>query len=206
MDIQKILQDQIELIATTQFAIKPILINRLKTQVILPEGKPAFGNYDNFYDYWSGSQNEDFFDMGTFIRLGSVIESNLKCYYMYKKGLSNLLQLKADPSYKQNIFQRILTGQDGLKMYKDELLLDLEANPHLKKIQEIMINRHLYAHNSGLLDEKYIQQLKDLTGEDLMMLPEINAHFPNEDIYWFKPLRNLPEYIEESRGFFSHYS
>jgi hypothetical protein len=202
--IKEILQNNINRIAETQFAIRPLLVNRLKSQHLTEYGKEITGGHDNFHDLWIASLNDKFFDMGTFIRLGSAIEDNLKAYYMNKKGYANNLDLIADAKYKENIFQRVQPWQqdDALSLYKDELGFDLTTIPELIKVQEIVNDRHLFAHSSGLLNNKYIKNLKRINGTDLLSNPSITKHYPMEDIYWFEPLNGLATFIEDSRRFF----
>ena len=89
-----------------------------------------------------------------------------------------------------------------IELYKSELQYDLKTNLHLKAVQEAMMHRHLYAHNSGLLDDNYIKRIKQITGEDLLSLPEVSTHYPATDTYWFRPLKRLNLFIEEARRFF----
>ena len=89
-----------------------------------------------------------------------------------------------------------------MHLFATELGYDLNANPKLAAIQEIMISRHLYAHNSGLIDDKFIAEYLDLTGIDVSKLPNIAPFYPNEDCYYFEPLKKLSDYIEDTRRFF----
>lgn len=161
-------------------------------------------NYQNSYEEWMGTMSDKFFDMGTLIRLGTAIEQNLKHYYMDKKGHQNRATLHADPKYRQNMFQQIMPWHNNgaLRIYREELSYDLTANQYLKSVQELMLHRHLYAHNSGLIDDEYIKRLKLLTGLDLMQRPEVTRQYPADDLYWFEPLKRLNDFIEETRRFF----
>lgn len=205
--IQDILQGNINRVAETQFAIRPMMVNRLKQQIITEDGKKHVGNFDNYHQAWIASFNDKFFDMGTFIRLGSVIEGNLKAYYMHKKNYANNLKLLSDPKYKDNIFQRVQPWQldNALTLYSKELNFDLSLIPQLPKIQELILHRHLFAHSSGLINDKYIKNLKIITGIDLYNVPYIQSSYPAQDCYWFEPLERLGDFIEESRRFFRHF-
>jgi hypothetical protein len=79
---------------------------------------------------------------------------------------------------------------------------DLTTNPELSAIQEAMMHRHLYAHNSGLVDDDYIDKLRRITGHDLASDSRISASYPNDDTYWFEPLKSLNTLIESTRRFF----
>jgi hypothetical protein len=109
---------------------------------------------------------------------------------MEKKGHTNILALKADPNYQSNIFQRVQTWQSNgvITLYQTELNYELTKNSELSTIQEAMMHRHLYAHNSGLVDDDYIDKIKQITGHNLATDPRIAASYPNDDTYWFEPL------------------
>jgi len=205
MTTNKIIQGEINKIAETHFYLRVQLEIMLKRTQITEEGKPFALGCSNYYDYWTKSLNDNFFDMGTYIRLGTSIESGLKKHYMDKKGHKNLVKLQLDPKYKMNIFQKIQswTNDNAIELFESEFGIDLNTIETFKELQRIMLHRHLYAHNSGLINEKYIQNLKTLTGIDLMTAPEIVAHYPNEDVYYFKPLKTLNKDIEFVRKFFN---
>lgn len=189
-------------IAETQFFLRPVIENSLKTQSITEQGKPFVGGANTYYEYWTRSFNDKFFDMGTFIRLGTEIENTLKYYYMEKKSHQNMIDLKNDPYFKLNIFQRVLpwSKNSALELYKNELDIDLTLNSKLNSIQEIMYCRHLFAHNCGLLTDDFIANFHRLTGIDILTLPSAQT-YPSEDTYYFEPLKKLDKFIEESRKF-----
>lgn len=198
---------EINRVAEVHFLLRPVLSNSLKQQVITDEGRKIVGNFQTYKDLWIASFSDRFFDMATMIRLGSVIEGCLKTYYMYKKGYTNVLQLKADPKYEHNIFQRVQSWQRNgvITLYKNELGYDLSTNLHLVSIQEAMMHRHLYAHNSGIIDDDYISKIQKITGQNIKMIPEIAKNYPTNDTYWFEPLKRLNYFIEESRSFLSDF-
>lgn len=206
MDIKESIRVRINRIAETHFLLRPVLVSALKNQVITGAGKPYSSGAKNYYEFWSGTLSDKFYDMGVFIRLGAEIEICLRDYYMNKKGHSNLLQLNSDPKYKQGIFQRILPWQnkatDAVDLFKTEIGYDLNTNVLLSKIQELMVLRHLYAHNTGLINNKFITDYKKITGIDVLSIPEIKSHYPAEDCYYFAPLGNLSDFIESTRSFF----
>lgn len=64
-----------------------------------------------------------------------------------------------------------------------------------------MVHRHLYAHRTGLVNEAYISSLLSVSGEDIR--PTLAASgYPSEEIYWFRPLKKLNQFIEDMRRFF----
>src|SRR4051794_2229011 len=157
--IQGRLQSEINWVAEIHFYIRHVIEARLKSTVITPEGKALVGEYDTELDRWRGTFADKFFDMSTMIRLGTAIEICLRTYYMDRKGYLTLIDLRNDARYENGIFQRVQNWQRAngvLSLYEDEIGYDLANNPHLRAIQEAMMHRHLYAHNSGLIDDEYI--------------------------------------------------
>jgi hypothetical protein len=180
----------------------------LREIVINPEVKHIVGDFATDYDLWRGTLADRFFDMGTMVRLGTAIELGLRSYYMDRKGHSTLVDLRNDPRYQKNIFQRVQSGQPNgvIVLYSDAIGYDLTSNPHLQSIQETMMHRHLYAHNSGLLDDEYIEKIQRITGEDIRTRPAFtSSNYPAEDVYWFEPLTRLNVFIEEARRFFRQF-
>jgi len=192
--------NQVEFVAETHYGIKTMLVSTLKKQVISNSlfAQTKLLSSKDFHEYWVKSNGDKFFDMGTFIRLGSSIEVALKQYYMVKKGYPSLLELKNDKNIKPGIFQRI---DDVAKLYKKELGYELSLNLYINLIKEIMLHRHLFAHNAGILDDKYMDALKALTGVDIVKEYKIPYPF-REDVVYFKPLLRLDEFIEGTRAFF----
>src|SRR5215213_1608662 len=115
---------------------------------------------------------------------------------MHRMGHQTLVALKNDPSYSRGIFQRLnISGQNKstkpdsvVALYQTQIAFDLTSTVNFITIQEIMIHRHLYAHNSGLIDEAYLQDVKRITGNDLLNYSYISQNYPNYDVYWFEPL------------------
>jgi hypothetical protein len=199
---------QLNRVAETQYYLRPQLIGALKSQILTEPAKKIIGNHTSYADYWTASLSDKFFDMATMNRLGTSIEGCLKWYYMMKKGYANNVQLRADPHWKKNIFQRVQTWQpDGvLSLYGNQLAFDLTTIKELAAIQEMMMHRHLYTHSSGLLDDEYLKRIKQITGQDILVMhPEIAKSYPNQDTYWFEPLDRLAQFIELARKFFGQF-
>jgi hypothetical protein len=189
-------------IADHHYSVRRILVKALKNNFLTDDARVFLGKpYDNFHDLWVGQSNDKFYDMMTMIRLGSLVELELKNSYMHLSGHKNISQLMSDPEYRNGAFQKILPWQksknDGLTLLSNRNF-DVNAACCFAKIQEIMIHRHLYAHGSGILDQKYIDDWKKLTGEDIT---ERVRPFPDEDVYFFDPLVRLNEYMECVREF-----
>lgn len=163
-----------------------------------------FPNCSTYWDVWTQRLSDRFFDMGTLIRAAASVETTLRDYYMLKKGHQNLTQLRQDPQYKQNIFQRLMpwNSKDGAIPLLLTVGVDLTALPELPTLQELMLHRHLYAHNLGVIDDQYIDRLKKLTGRDLLTDPTISTSYPAQDVVWFEPLGRINDFIEAVRRFF----
>jgi hypothetical protein len=205
MDIKETIRRSINRVADTHFFLRPALVNSLKKTIITEQFRNQALGCSNYFEYWEKSLSEKFFDMGTLIRLGTEIENGLKYYYMEKKGHKNLQDLKSDPNCDLGIFQRVhpwTRDKTVVGLFKDQLNYDLNSNSKFKNIQQIMLYRHLYAHNSGLLDDRFMEHYKELTSIDLPLPPEIQKRYPYEDIYYFRPLEALSGYIEDTRAFF----
>lgn len=194
----------IERVAETHYMIRPVLKNALTNQVLMKGGKNMFPSCDTYWDVWTQRLSDKFFDMGTLIRAAASVETSLRDYYVLKKGHLNLTQLRQDPQYKQNIFQRIMpwNGSDGAIPLLMTVGVDLTTFNELATLQELMLHRHLYAHNLGVIDDQYIDRLKTLTGRDLLADPTVSSSYPAQDVVWFEPLSRINSFIEAVRNFF----
>lgn len=194
----------IERVAETHYMIRPVLKGALTNQVLMPGGKQIFPNCSTYWDVWTQRLSDRFFDMGTLIRAAASVETTLRDYYMLKKGHQNLTQLRQDPQYKQNIFQRLMpwNGADGVIPLFLNVGVNLTTLPELPVLQELMLHRHLYAHNLGVIDDQYIDRLKRLTGKDLLTDATISTSYPAQDVVWFEPLGRINDFIEAVRKFF----
>ena len=193
----------LERVAETHFMIRPTLNSALKKQVLTAEGQAMSPGCSTYFDVWTKSYSDRFFDMGTLIRAAASVENSLRDYYAQKKGHVNLSQLRQDPSYKKNIFQRVMPwhGNDGAISLLKTVNVDLTGIPELPIVQELVLHRHLYAHNLGVIDDDYINNLKRLTSIDLQANPLVAAQYPAQDVLWFEPLSRLPVFIEAVRAF-----
>ncbi len=197
---------EINRIAETHYFIRLELRKALDGFVLSDYAKSVLGGNATYLEYWEKSFSDRFFDMGTLIRLGTSIENCLKYFYMDQKGYGNIAQLKNSCEYSKGIFQRIQAWQQNgvIALYQRELGVDLTQNPHLVEIQELMLHRHLYAHCSGIVDDDYIYDILRTTGQDLQQLPELSS-YPNQETYFFEPLKRLNDFIEATRGFFAKF-
>lgn len=199
----KMRNPEIERVAETHYFARHMLKKALNDYVLTSETKKTFPECSTYWDVWTQRLSDKFFDMGTLIRAAASVETCLRDYYMYKKGYKNLSQLRQDRLYKQNIFQRLMpwNKSDGAIPLLRTVGIDLEKLPELPTIQELMLHRHLYAHNLGVIDDKYINRLRELTGKDLLTNSVVSKQYPDEDVYWFEPLERINDFIETARKF-----
>lgn len=198
---------EVERVAETHYYIRPTLKIALKQHVLAEDGQQIFPNCSTYWDVFTHRFSDRFFDMGTLIRAAASVETGLRDYYMLKKGYTNLTQLRQDPGYKKNIFQRIMPWHDpdgAVELLRSDRYIEFDLNTidEFPLLQELMHHRHLYAHNLGIIDDDYIKNLKKLTGIDIMVHPAINDVYPSEDVFWFEPLTRLNVFIEAVRRFF----
>ena len=194
----------LERVAETHYTVRPLLVNALSNQVLQPVAVARFPTCSTYLDIWKLQLSDRFFDMGTLIRAAASVETGLRDYYTLKKGYSNLSQLRQDRLYKQNIFQRVQpwNASDGAVALLLTVGVDLNAFTEFPRVQELVLHRHLYAHNLGVIDDKYIQNLKTLTGKDLLADPQIAGSYPAQDKVWLEPLLRIGSFIEAARRLF----
>jgi hypothetical protein len=185
-----------------QFMLRPILVNALRSQIITDEGRKFMGcPYANYLEYWEAAFGDKFFDMPTMVRLGTAIESGLRDYYRHTMDARGeaLPDLTKPPM--KTIFQRLDgKGQTAVTCFRDDLSYNLATNPHFQEAREVMVHRHLYAHRTGLLDDKYISDLLRVTDENIR--PALaGSGYPEVEVYWWKPLAKLDRYIEDITRF-----
>ena len=190
--------------AEFHFYIRKQIVNNLKATGFSPEVRKALNTtHDNYHDQWVGQFGDHFLDMTTMIRIGTAIEGELRATYMRLQHLENLVELHSAPSFKPGIFQRIMPWQhddnSAISLF-EKIEIDLGDVVNIREAREVMAHRHLYAHSMGLVDEKYITDWTNLSGEDIT--PELIPHnYPEEDCFWFRPLQNLTQYIVSVQNF-----
>ena len=177
-------------------------MSALSGQQLQPAATAKFPGCTTFLDLWKLQLSDRFFDMGTLIRAAASVETGLRDYYTLKKGYTNLSQLRKDPQYKQNIFQHSQPWKDdGVQLLKT-VSVDLTTIQQFPKVQELVLHRHLYSHNLGVIDDQYIRNLKRLTGKDLLSDPAISSSYPAQDKVWLEPLSRVGSFIQAVRGLF----
>ncbi len=122
---------------------------------------------------------------------------------MRGKGYATKADLETDPFYRMGAFQRIAPkhcrANDAASLLTS-IGVDIEALPFVFEARKVMQHRHLYAHNVGVLDQKYVDDWRELTGEDLAQDPRVQE-YKQRDLLWFDPLDRLTENINDLRNF-----
>ena len=181
----------VERIAETHYVIRAMMVNALKNQILTPYGRQVTGGHENYFDMWQSGMGDRFFDMATMVRLGTAVEVGLREHHRTTGAVP----------YNNGIYQRLVEPTELIELFKHDCMYDLENNPFWASAREVMVHRHLYAHRSGLVDDKYITDLQRITGQDIR--PSlVSMNYPIEQVYWFKPLDKLHDYIESMRSFF----
>ncbi len=172
------------------------MVKAFKGFVINPNARELLGGSTTLHEYWVGTRSDIYFDMGTFVRLGSETEGAFRDYYMFSLKLPNLNELKSSLPKAGPVFQRVKSGDTLQKLYLKDLKINLEEFPEFALIKEFVIHRHLYAHNSGYLDEQFFKDMKEYCEIDLLANdPEFSElGWPTKDLVYTSPLRRIGEF------------
>lgn len=173
---------------------------------------------NSYHHMWQATLLDKFYDITIMVRLGIVIESCLKDYYQEQCGLSNRKELQEHMNSTQNIFQQLQPWHKNgifVKINNEFHINPLEID-EVKTIQQVVLLRHFYAHNSGLLDQQFVNNYQRLTGIDICKAESlypglftdnknrktIYSDYESEDIYFFEPLKKIQALISDSEKFF----
>lgn len=156
-----------------------------------------------------------FIQMGNFIRLGGELEIFFGHYYAFKKNISwRSISENLPKGFNGGIFQRVIPspstkkGKTLIDLYKG-INIDLTANKHFKSIQEYFAHRHLYAHQTGLIDAQYLKQIEQIFDNSERMRIENNVlklasanKIEDAVVYWLEPLQvRFSLLIENTKNF-----
>jgi hypothetical protein len=190
-------------VAEMQFLIRPQIEGALKAQ-ILNTGEESIraivGDAMTYFDLWERQRGPQFFDMSTLVRLASTVETLMRTYYRTCLGRPSISQLSVDRAAFQRFFP--WSQNNVMDVFFADLGVDLAQNPELPRVQRLMCHRHLYAHSSGLVTDEFLRNWQRLTCEDLRTDPSLAAYPAQDDVYFFRPLKELDAYIEDVRRFF----
>ncbi len=192
-------QADVERVAETHFFIRHRLQRSLESWQLDSGARDVFGtNAESYWGVWTAGYGDRFFDMATFIRLGTAVENGLRHFHREVSGK------RIDD---HGVFQRLVKPDVLGRLFVEDCGVGLEALASFAEMREVMVHRHLFAHRAGLVDDKYVSDLKAVTGQDISH--DLAAlGFPDEDVYWFTPLRRLGPsstdagLIEAARRFF----
>jgi hypothetical protein len=187
---------EVERAAETHYFIRPLLLRALEQQALTDAARQHWNTQAvNWRERWTEQFSDRWFDMTTVVRLGTALETGLRDAY------GRLSQVGAPPAGR-GVFQRLVDDTDIAAAFVNDCGgLDLRAYTEWMTIREVMLHRHLYAHRAGEVDEKYIDDHIRLTGTDIR--PQLAREgYPAQAVYWFAPLKRIPEFIESTRRFF----
>ncbi len=192
---------EVERVAEVHLHLRSRLERALEAVVLTEEGRQFLSTDAATYrQYWEQTYGDRYFDMGTLQRLATAVESGLRHYHRAVAGAERGHQVATTD---RGIFQQLVHPAKLLKLYQDDCGYDLSSNPGWPRMRELVVHRHLYAHRSGLVDDLYINDFREVRGEDL--LPQIaSLGYPDEEVLWFSPLKQLGLFIEDVRLFFRH--
>jgi hypothetical protein len=188
-------------VAGREYTIKSILRTALQAQIIQPGNEIVARDCKNMYELWVMQYGDKFYTMANLIQLCSIIETGFRDYYREKKSYLSLVDLTSDKEIKGAHFQRLIGDNPLQNLFLSQLSVNLESLPDFLEIKKAMVLRHLYAHRSGLVDQKFINDWEKLTGQNLE--PNFTlVGYPNKDVFWFEPLSNISNFIEAARCVF----
>lgn len=195
---------QIEMVARVHRLYKPIMELALQNSLTTEHGKEISGN-NNLYEGWKSSYGDKYFNMTSIVRLSSEIELFFKSYYVERKGYPNLSKLKNDPKAKSlGIFQRVEKSKSSsvVELFESEFSIFLSSISHFIVIREMFVLRHLYAHRVGVIDDRFLDEYRTVTGTNLKLNSEIlRAGYPNKDVIWFVDDAFVSRLISASQAF-----
>ena len=197
-----------------QIGIKPILEEALEQKKI-PQSHQLYElGLKSFNDYWKHTKSDVFFEVSLLVRLGSIIEHGLRIYFMYKLNLKNTTELYnyfsdnngklKDVMYSEGVFQRWDPNNKSnvIALFAKYINIDLEQLTFCNVIKEIVIHRNQFVHKLGMIDEKYINNIYELTSVQIKEESNVKEYYPNVDYVYLEATEKLEEYIKKTISFF----
>jgi len=189
----------IELAAETQFYVRPGMLKGLDqdpvdSEIVRALGyDPATDSINSIGQLWVRRGGLNFFDMSTMICLATGIETGLREWTINNAPTTaSKIRRGAYQALDDSLVSSLAT----------ETGRDISLDPNWTTLRAVLAHRHLYAHRGGVLDEDYVRQIQAITSEDLRLDPAL-TNWPAEELYWFRPLKALPDLITRCRKFFS---
>lgn len=201
--------EELNRIKDIQIGVKPILEEALKQKKI--QNVHAFYKLglETYNDYWQFTKSDVFFEVSLLVRLGSIIEHGLRVCFMCKLNLKNTTELelffKDKKEIKLNgIFQRWKdNGNDNVAaLFVNYVGVKLEDVKFCNVIKEIVIHRNQFVHKLGMIDEKYINNIYELTGVQIKEESNVKDYYPKVDYIYLAATEKLEDYINNTISFF----
>mgnify|MGYP000906795407 CR=1 FL=1 len=201
--------EELNRIKDIQIGVKPILEEALEQKKIPNEHDLYKLGLESYNDYWKLTKSDVFFEVSLLVRLGSVIEHGLRVYFMHKLNLTNTAEIelffKDKKEIKLNgIFQRWKSVDENnvAELFINYVGIKLEDIKFCNVIKEIVIHRNQFVHKLGMIDEKYINNINELTGVNIMEVGNVKDFYPQTDYIYLAATENLEEYINNTISFF----
>lgn len=188
-------------VAEVHFHLRVQLEAALDAYLLTDAGRQAYKTEAVSYkQYWKQSYSDRYFDMGTLQRLATAVETGLRHHHRAIAGSD----LAKTATKDRTIFQALIRPERLLDLFRTDCGYDLSSNPSWQDMRLLMAHRHLYAHRSGLVDDKYLDDVRLISGEDLRPVLEERG-YPEEELLWLHPLSHLDHFIEAAKRFFRHF-
>lgn len=192
---------EVHQVAEVHFHLRIRLEAALEAFTFTEEARKRLGiEAVNYKQYWKQSYSDRYFDMGTLQRLATAVETGLRHHHRTIAGSD----LAKTATKDRAVFQALVRPERLLDLFQRDCGYDLSSNPNWQDMRLLMAHRHLYAHRSGLVDDKYLDDVRLISGEDLRPLLE-EWGYPEEELLWFRPLSHLDHSIEAAKRFFRHF-
>jgi hypothetical protein len=190
-------------IAEVHYFLRPCVLTALKEVILSPEAKEVLkSSSTTYFELWQENYTDRYFDIATFFQLSAQIDLSFKTYYMAWMGYDNFKQLHEDKDATAGVFTSIFPNdKNNLQgLFKNKGIIDLKSLDEFPIMQEFFVHKNLYSHSAGLVTPTYINELKDVCEIDLLADEQFSSlAYPDEEVYWFMPLRGLRKFVEATR-------
>ena len=198
-------------VATAQFLVFPVAEGALIKHGVPSSLKPHFPTANNLLEVLKQDHSLDFMVMGNFMRLGGELEIFLSQYYANRYGCSWRNLTFPHKKYSGAVFQRTLpnTQMNTVIDLFQTISVDLFKIKYFSSIQEYFVHRHLYVHQTGLVDRKYLDQIEAALGvterariENAVLKEAAATKVEDAVVFWFEPLgKRFTTLITEAQEF-----
>lgn len=148
------------------YAILPSIKSDLTRHEICKPYNSKYG--DNMYDMAVKVGVYDLIKIASYVRLASISERMLKEIY---------LSQKIGVKIGRGDFQRYKFKSNSIYSRYLEIEIDLDSFTRISEFQKFLQFRHMYAHNSGYVDEGFIKNMKEI---DDSVKFDIDHYYPKE--------------------------